>query len=80
MLVLSAAMISPAVAQQTVSPAKGQSPEQQTDDEIACYNATVEQMGFDPAAQPPPQQASAPPTTATGTTREPVHVARHGAR
>ena len=67
-LVLSATLITPAVAQQTVSPAKGQSPEQQQNDEVDCYNWAISQTGFDPAAQAPPQQVSAPPTTATGTT------------
>ena len=50
-LVLSAVMVSPAVAQQTVSPAKGQSPEQQQNDEVDCYNWAISQTGFDPAAQ-----------------------------
>ena len=67
-LVISALMASQAAAQQSVSPAKGQSPEQQQNDEVDCYNWAISQTGFDPAAQAPPQQASAPPTTATGTT------------
>jgi hypothetical protein len=65
---LAVALIPPAVAQQYVYPAKGQSPEQQKQDESACYSWAVQQTGFDPAKAPPPQAAAQPPTTATGTT------------
>ncbi len=68
MLVLCTAMMSPAVAQQYVYPAKGQTPQQQKSDEAACYSWAVQQTGFDPAKPPPAQPAAAPPTTATGTT------------
>jgi len=67
-LLLSAGMISPVSAQLSVYPANDQSPEQQQTDETECYQWAVEQTGIDPAAPPPVQQASAPPTTATGTT------------
>ena len=57
-----------ALAQQYVYPAKGQSPEQQKNDEGACYAWAVQQSGFDPARPPQPQAAPQPQTTATGTT------------
>lgn len=57
-----------AIAQQYVYPAQGQSPEQQKNDEAACYSWAVGQTGFDPAKPPPAQPATKPPTTATGTT------------
>jgi hypothetical protein len=62
---LSSALAFSASAQQFVYPAKGQSPEQQKQDESACYSWAVQQSGFDPAKQAAP---AAPPTTATGTT------------
>jgi len=52
-------------AQQFVYPSKGQSPEQQKKDEYECHQWAVQQSGVDPSK---PQQASGPPTTATGTT------------
>jgi hypothetical protein len=55
-------------AQQFVYPAKGQSPQQQKNDEAACYSWAVQQTGFDPAKAPAPAAAPKPPTTATGTT------------
>ena len=56
-----------AVAQQPiVYPAKGQSPEQQKNDQSECHAWAVQQTGYDPAKPPP--QAATPPTTATGTT------------
>jgi hypothetical protein len=67
MLVLAAAMVGEANAQQYVYPAKGQTPQQQKNDESACYTWAVQQTGFDPAKPPPQQQAAKPPTTATGT-------------
>jgi hypothetical protein len=68
MVALSAATIAHAAAQQFVYPAKGQSPEQQKNDEAACHQWAVQQTGFDPANPQPQQQAAKPPTTATGTT------------
>jgi hypothetical protein len=68
MIVLAAALIAEAGAQQFVYPAKGQSAQQQKSDEAACYTWAVQQTGFDPAKPPPQQAAAAPPTTATGTT------------
>ena len=68
MLLLAAAMICDAGAQQYVYPAKGQTPEKQKSDEAACYTWAVQQTGFDPAKPPPQQAAAKPPTTATGTT------------
>lgn len=64
-LMLVALPWAPAVAQQYVYPAKGQSPDQQQTDESACHGWAVQQTGFDPAKPPP---AAKPPTTATGTT------------
>ena len=58
---LSAALMSQAVAQQYVYPAKGQSAQQQKSDEAACYTWAVEQTGFDPAKPPPQQPAAKPP-------------------
>jgi hypothetical protein len=60
--------IADAGAQQFVYPAKGQSPQQQKSDEVACYSWAVQQSGFDPAKPQPQQQPATPPTTATGTT------------
>lgn len=68
MLAIAGAVMSPAIAQQYVYPAKGQSAQQQKNDEAACYSWAVQQTGFDPAKPPPAQAAAAPPTTATGTT------------
>jgi hypothetical protein len=67
-LALTAALVAEASAQQFVYPAKGQSPQQQKADEAACYSWAVQQSGFDPAKPQPQQQATTPPTTATGTT------------
>jgi hypothetical protein len=67
-LVMTAAWIAEASAQQYVFPAKGQTPEVQKADEAACYSWAVQQTGFDPAKPPPPSTAAKPPTTATGTT------------
>ena len=57
------------VAQQIVYPAKGQTAEQQRNDEGECGKWATSQTGFDPA-KPPPATAAAPskPQTATGTT------------
>lgn len=66
-VVLLAALAGPAGAQQYVYPAKGQSPQQQKNDEAACHQWAVQQSGFDPARPPPAAVAPPPPTTATGT-------------
>ena len=50
---------------QVVYPAKGQSASQQKKDESECYTWAVQKTGIDPSK---PQAATAPPTTATGTT------------
>jgi hypothetical protein len=55
-------------AQQVVFPAKGQSADQQKQDESACNTWAVQQSGFDPAKPPPAAAPATPPTTATGTT------------
>jgi hypothetical protein len=65
MLAFGAGLISQAIAQQYVYPAKGQSPQKQQSDESACYTWAVQQTGIDPAKQQP---AAKPATTATGTT------------
>jgi hypothetical protein len=64
-LALSVAVISPVVVQQYVYPAKGQSAQQQNNDEATCYQWAVQQAGFDPAKA---QALAAPPTTAAGST------------
>ena len=58
--------VSAVSAQQYVYPAKGQSPQKQKSDEGQCHTWAVQQSKYDPTN--PPQQAAAPPTTATGTT------------
>jgi hypothetical protein len=68
MIALAAALVSQALAQQFVYPAKGQTPEKQKSDEAACHTWAVQQSGVDPSKPPPAQAAAAPPTTATGTT------------
>lgn len=61
-------LVSSALAQQYVYPAKGQSADQQKKDEAECHQWAVKQSGVDPA-KPPAQSAPPPPkTTATGTT------------
>lgn len=75
LLALAVVLAAPAVAQQYVYPAKGQSPEKQKSDEAACYTWAVQQTGFDPAKPPP---TAAAPTTATGT--EPGAGARGAAK
>lgn len=67
-LFAAATLIGNVGAQQFVYPAKGQSAQQQKNDEAACYTWAVQQTGFDPAKAPPPQAAAKPPTTAMGTT------------
>jgi len=64
-LALGAGLALPALAQQYVFPAQGQSPQQQQSDEAACHGWAVQQTGFDPAKAQP---AAKPATTATGTT------------
>src|SRR5512139_1033196 len=61
-------LAAPALAQQFVYPAKGQSPEQQKKDESACYQWAVQQTGYDPSKPAAAPAAPPPPTTATGTT------------
>jgi hypothetical protein len=59
---LAALASAPALAQQVVYPAKGQSAKQQQKDEAECYAWAKGQTGYDPAAgpsvAPPPQQAT----------------------
>lgn len=53
--------VQPALAQQYVYPKEGQSPQQQQQDEYACYQWAVQQTGFDPSrGAPPPPSAPAP--------------------
>jgi hypothetical protein len=63
-----AALAFDAGAQQVVFPAKGQSADQQKQDESSCHTWAVQQSGFDPAKPPPAAAPATPPTTATGTT------------
>jgi len=65
---VAALVAAPAMAQQVIYPAKGQTPQQQKKDEGECYSWAVQNSGYDPANPPPPPAAAAPPTTATGTT------------
>ena len=58
---LAAFVSAPAIAQQVIYPAKGQSAQQQQKDEAECYAWSKGQTGYDPAqatqyAVPPPQQ------------------------
>jgi len=58
-LLISVFLISiPAFAQQYIYPAQGQSPEQQKQDEAACYNWAVENSGYDPTNPPDVQVAA----------------------
>src|SRR3954466_12451971 len=69
LMTMSAAFLAvDAGAQQVVFPAKGQSADQQKQDEGACHTWAVQQTGFDPANPPAAAAPAAPPTTATGTT------------
>ena len=72
LLALALAPFSPTLAQQSaqqyVYPAKGQSAEQQKNDEAACHAWAVQQTGYDPARPPAPQATPQHQTTATGTT------------
>jgi hypothetical protein len=62
---IAAALLAPLLAiGQTVSPANGQSPEQQQKDESECYNMAVQQSGYNPASPPPPAQTA--PVTGSG--------------
>jgi len=54
-----------ASAQQFVYPAKGQTPQQQKQDETQCAQWATQQTGYDPARPP---ASAPPPTTATGVT------------
>ena len=63
LLAVGAILISEAAAQQYVYPAKGQSPDQQKNDESACHSWAVQQSGFDPAN---PRVAAAAPPPAPG--------------
>ena len=58
------ALSSVAFSQQTVSPAKGQAPEQQQKDEAECNTLAIQQSGYDPAH--PPATATAQPAPVTG--------------
>lgn len=64
-------------AQQFVYPKEGQSPQQQQQDEYACYQWAVQQTGFDPtkAAPPPPP----PPPPSGGVARGALRGAAGGA-
>jgi len=68
-LVIPAVIAAGASAQQFAYPAKGQSPEQQKQDEAQCHTWAVQQSKYDPANPPPSTAAAQPPTTATGSTR-----------
>lgn len=62
--VFAALVSAPAIAQQVIYPAKGQSAQQQQKDEAECYTWAKGKTGYDPAqatqyvAPPPPQQST----------------------
>ena len=58
-LVAALAVANTSWAGQVVYPAKGQSPEQQKQDEAACYSWAVDNSGYDPANPPPSPSATA---------------------
>jgi hypothetical protein len=58
-------VFAPALAQQYVYPAKGQSPEQQKKDESECNKWAIQQSGYDPA-KPPAAAPAAPAGAAPG--------------
>jgi hypothetical protein len=66
-LLVTALFATGASAQSFVYPAKGQSPQQQKQDEGQCHGWAVQQSKYDPA-NPPPAQAAQGPGTPTGTT------------
>jgi len=79
-VLMSAFMISTiAQADLVVYPAKGQSAEQQKQDESACYSWAVKQSGFDPARPPPVPQAAAPSTQPSGPSGARIRGAMKGA-
>ena len=57
-----------AAAQSFVYPAKGQSPQQQKQDEGQCHTWAVQQSHYDPANPPQHIATAQPATTATGVT------------
>ena len=73
--VLAALVSAPAIAQQVIYPAKGQSAAQQQKDEAECYTWAKGQTGYDPAQANP--YASAPPQQEIGGER--VRGAARGA-
>ena len=73
--VFAALVSAPAIAQQVIYPAKGQSAAQQQKDEAECYTWAKGQTGYDPAQAT--QYASAPPQQEIGGER--VRGAARGA-
>lgn len=72
-LIIATISSAPAAAQQLiVYPSRGQTPEQQVQDQSECRAWAVQQTGFDPAYAPPP------PTT--GTSQQGGEVVRGAAR
>lgn len=67
-VICSCAFAAVAGAQQFVYPAKGQSAQQQKQDEAECHQWAVQQTGVDPMKPAPQSAAPRPPTTATGVT------------
>ena len=63
----------PGAAQAAVYPAKGQSPQQQQQDEAECNDWAIQQTGYNPA-NPPVAAAPVQNTTATGSTPFPASV------
>jgi hypothetical protein len=81
LLVLTSAMVvaSPLMAGLAIYPSKGQSPEQQKQDEAACYSWAVQQTGSDPAKPASENKAAAPEKQASGPSGSRLRGAARGA-
>jgi hypothetical protein len=69
----------PAVADLVVYPSKGQSPEQQKQDEAACYSWAVQQKGYDPAKPEAADKAESSAKQASGPSGSRLRGAAKGA-
>ena len=69
----------PAVADLAIFPSKGQSPEQQKQDEAACYSWAVQQKGYDPARPETAPKAETSSKQASGPTGSRLRGAAKGA-
>ena len=66
-----AATQNPSAGMPIISPAKGQSPQQQDKDKYQCYGWAREQSGFDPMQAAPPAAAPAQAPTSMAATTQP---------